>query len=153
MNNVVLEGRLVANPELKTTDTGVEVVNFRIAVNKDYVKPGEERQADFINIVAWRKTAAFICQYFKKGDGIALVGRIQTRTYKTDGGEDRYVFEIVADKVEFPSGKKTQTSDVAAQNENQHTTIPQDNNTASKLDELNSMTDEPPTSNDDDLPF
>lgn len=82
MNKVILTGRLVADPELKTTPTGVEVTSFRIAVNQEYVKQGEERKADFFNIVAWRKSAAFICQYFHKGDGIDIVGKV---TFHTEG--------------------------------------------------------------------
>lgn len=102
MNNVILAGRLVADPELKTTPTGVEVTSFRIAVNQDYVKEGEERKADFFNIVAWRKTAVFICQYFHKGDGINIVGKLQSRQYEANDGTNRCVVEVVADKVEFP---------------------------------------------------
>lgn len=102
MNNVILAGRLVANPELKTTQSGVEVTSFRIAVNQNYVKQGEERKADFFNIVAWRQTAAFICRYFHKGDGINIVGKLQSRSYVADDGSNRYVVEVVADSVEFP---------------------------------------------------
>lgn len=102
MNNVILTGRLVAEPELKTTTTGVEVVSFRIAVNQDYVKDGEERKADFFNIVAWRKSAVFINQYFHKGDGINIVGRLQSRQYEANDGSNRNVVEVVVEKVEFP---------------------------------------------------
>ncbi len=105
MNNVILSGRMVAEPELKTTATGVEFANFRIAVSQDYVKDGEERKADFFNIVAWRKTAVFICQYFHKGDGINLVGKLQSRQYEANDGSNRYVVEVVAEKVEFPLGR------------------------------------------------
>lgn len=102
MNNVILTGRLVAEPELKTTPTGVEVTSFRIAVNQSYVKQGEERKADFFNIVAWRQTAAFVCRYFSKGDGINIVGKLQSRSYEAQDGSNRYVVEVVADSVEFP---------------------------------------------------
>ena len=102
MNNVILSGRMVAEPELKTTATGVEFTGFRIAVNQDYVKDGEERKADFFNVVAWRKTAVFICQYFHKGDGINIVGKLQSRQYEANDGTNRYVVEVVAEKIEFP---------------------------------------------------
>lgn len=104
MNNVVLAGRLVADPELKTTSSGVEVTSFRLAVNQDYVKSGEEKKADFFNITAWRQTAAFICKYFHKGNGIVLKGRLQSRTYQAQDGSNRYIVEVVADNAEFPLG-------------------------------------------------
>ena len=110
MNKVILTGRLVADPELKTTTSGFEVTSFRIAVNQEYAKAGEERKADFFNIVAWRKTAAFICQYFKKGDGINIIGRLQSRQYEASDGSNRYVVEVVADNVEFPLSRKSESS-------------------------------------------
>jgi single-strand DNA-binding protein len=110
MNKVILTGRLIADPELKTTPTGVEVTSFRIAVNQEYVKQGEERKADFFNIVAWRKTAAFICQYFHKGDGIDIVGKLQSRQYEANDGSNRYVVEVVVENVEFPLGKGKETN-------------------------------------------
>jgi single-strand DNA-binding protein len=115
MNNVILTGRLVAEPELKTTTTGVEVVSFRIAVNQDYVKDGEERKADFFNVVAWRKTAVFINQYFHKGDGINIVGRLQSRQYEANDGSNRNVVEIVVEKVEFPLSR-SQNNRVSTEN-------------------------------------
>ena len=107
INKVILTGRMVAEPELKTTPNGFETTTFRIAVNRDYVKQGEERQADFFNVVAWRQTAAFICKYFHKGDGINLVGNLQGRQYEAKDGSNRYVVEVVAENVEFPLSKKS----------------------------------------------
>lgn len=107
LNKVILTGRMVADPELKTTPNGVETTTFRIAVNRDYVKQGEERKADFFNVVAWRQTAAFICKYFRKGDGINLVGNLQSRQYEAKDGSNRYVVEVIADNVEFPLSKKS----------------------------------------------
>lgn len=107
MNKVILTGRMVAEPELKTTPNGVETTTFRIAVNRDYVKQGEERKADFFDVVAWRQTAAFICKYFHKGDGISLVGNLQSRQYEAKDGSNRYVVEVVAENVEFPLSKKS----------------------------------------------
>ena len=79
MNKVILMGRLTADPELKTTPSGVSVASFSIAVDRRYAKQGEERQTDFINIVCWRQKAEFVCKYFVKGQLIALEGSIQTR--------------------------------------------------------------------------
>ena len=107
LNRIVLMGRLTAVPELKTTNTGKSVTSFRIAVDRNYVKEGEERKADFFNVVAWRQTAAFICKYFHKGDGISLVGNLQSRQYEAKDGSNRYVVEVVAENVEFPLSKKS----------------------------------------------
>ncbi|MBQ2537574.1 MAG: single-stranded DNA-binding protein [Ruminococcus sp.] len=101
INRVVLMGRLVADPELKTTQSGTEVTSFRIAVERKYTKSGEERQADFFDVVAWKQTAEFICSYFGKGAMIAIDGRLQQRSYQTDDGSTRNVVEIVADLASF----------------------------------------------------
>ena len=106
LNRVILMGRLVADPELKTTQSGINVTSFRIAVERSFAKAGEERQADFFNIVCWRNTAEFVCKYFPKGSLIALEGQLQSRTYQDKDGSNRYVVEVVADKVSF-TGKKT----------------------------------------------
>lgn len=106
MNNVVLMGRLVADPELKTTNTGKEVTSFRIAVNKPYQK-GQDREADFFDIVAWGKTAAFVCQYFQKGKPIIITGHLQTRQYEASDGTKRKVVEVVAGNVDFVIGDKS----------------------------------------------
>ena len=79
LNVAVLMGRLVADPELRQTPSGLSVTTFRIAVDRNYAKAGQERQADFIDIVAWRQTAEFVCKYFRKGSMIAVQGSIQTR--------------------------------------------------------------------------
>ena len=101
LNVVVLTGRLTADPELKTTATnGTSVCSFSIAVERRY-KSGEERQSDFINIVAWRSTAEFVSKYFKKGQMIAIEGSIQTRKYQDKEGKNRTAFEVVANNVQF----------------------------------------------------
>lgn len=110
MNKVILTGRLTAEPELKTTPSGVEVTSFRIAVKQDYAKQNEERKADFFNIVAWRKTAVFICRYFHKGDGINILGRLQSRQYEAADGTNRYAVEVVVDSVEFPLARSNNNS-------------------------------------------
>lgn len=105
LNVVTLMGRLTMNPELKTTVNGISFCSFSIAVNRSYVKQGEERTADFINIVAWRNTAEFLCKYFTKGQMVAVTGSIQTRSYEDKSGNKRTAFEVIADNVYFTESK------------------------------------------------
>ena len=109
LNRVVLMGRLVADPELKTTNTGISVTSFRIAVDRSYVKAGEQRQADFFDIVAWRSSAEFVCRNFSKGSLIAIDGQLQSRQYQTKDGQNRTAIEVVADNVSF-TGERRDTS-------------------------------------------
>ena len=104
-NLVVLTGRLTADPELKTTASGISVTTFSIAVNRRY-STGEERQTDFINIVAWRQSAEFVAKYFKKGNLIGIEGSIQTRRYQDKNGNNRTAFEVVANNVQFVESKR-----------------------------------------------
>ena len=108
INNVTLMGRLVADPELRTTNSGKSVANFRIAVDRSYSK-GNDKQADFITIVAWESTADFISKYFSKGSMIALRGEIQTRNYEDKDGNKRTAFEVLAREVSFCGGKNETT--------------------------------------------
>lgn len=110
LNVVALMGRLVADPELRKTSSDVSVATFRIAVDRAFVRQGEERQADFISIVCWRQTADFVCKYFHKGDMIALNGRIQTRSYEDNQGNRRTAFEVVADNISFTGSKRDSSS-------------------------------------------
>lgn len=105
MNKVVLVGRLARDPELRTTQSGTAVVSFTVACDRRFARQGEERQADFINCVAWNKTAEFVSRYFTKGMRIALDGRIQTRSYDDQNGNKRYITEVVAEDVEFAQSK------------------------------------------------
>ena len=105
LNNVVLMGRMVADPELRTTPNGVSVTSFCVAVDRNFAKQGEERQADFIHIVAWRQTADFVTKLFKKGSMIAVQGSIQTRNYEDKQGNKRTAVEVVADNVSFCGSK------------------------------------------------
>lgn len=114
INTVVLMGRLVSDPELKNTNTGKEVTSFRIAVDRGYVKKDEERKADFFDIVAWGKTAAFICQYFKKGNMIAVDGRLESRTYQAKDGSNRYVVEVIANNVSFTGERRSDSTSSSA---------------------------------------
>ena len=102
-NLVVLQGRLTADPELKTTPNGLSVTSFSIAVDRNYQNTSE-RQADFINIVAWRQTAEFITKYFTKGRSILICGRLQSRSWEKDG-QRRTAVEVVADEATFVDKK------------------------------------------------
>ena len=107
MNKAILLGRLVKDPELRyTSANNTAVASFTIAVNRKYSKPGEEKQADFIGIVAWDKTAEFCSKYFVKGQQVAVVGRIQTRTYDNNEGKKVYVTEVVAEEAFFADSKE-----------------------------------------------
>lgn len=108
LNCAIIMGRLVADPELRTTTTGLSVTSFRVAVDRSYVKPGEERQTDFIDVVAWRQTAEFVTRFFRKGSMIAVQGSIQVRPYEDKNGNKRTSVEIVADNVSF-TGSKAET--------------------------------------------
>lgn len=130
-------GRLTADPELKQTQNGVSVLSFSLAVDRDYTQQGQEKQADFINIVAWRLTAEFISKYFTKGQMMALKGAIQTRSYEDKQGNKRIAFEVVVDKVYFCGSK----------NNNQKS----QSNKTDGFDDFDGF--EEIGSNDDDLPF
>jgi len=105
LNVVAIMGRLVADPELRTTPQGTNVCSFRIACDRNFVRQGEQRQADFIDIVAWRQTAEHICKYFQKGSMIAIEGSIQTRSYQDKQGSNRTKVEVLANNVSFCGAK------------------------------------------------
>lgn len=106
MNKVILMGRLTADPELKTTPNGISVTSFSLAVDRNYVKQGGERKTDFINVVAWRQRAEFICKYFTKGQLIALDGSIETRQYVDKNGNNRTAFEVVVENAYFTGDRR-----------------------------------------------
>ena len=106
LNCIALMGRLVANPELKQTQSGIAVMSFTIACDRSYCKAGEERQADFIDCTAWRGTAEFICKYFGKGQLIAVQGELQTRSYTDRDGNKRKTTEVVVSQAHFAESKK-----------------------------------------------
>lgn len=103
-NKVILGGRIVNDLELKKTPSGVSVTSFSVAVNRRHQKDSEA-QADFINVTAWRQTAEFICQFFKKASSICIVGSIQTRSWTDNNGQKRYATEVVADEAFFVDSK------------------------------------------------
>ena len=105
LNNAVIMGRLVADPELRTTGSGISVTSFTVAVERRFVRQGEERQADFIDVIAWRQQAEFISKYFRRGSMIAIQGNIQTRTYEDKNGNKRKAVEIVVDNASFCGSK------------------------------------------------
>lgn len=112
LNVVAIMGRLVADPELRTTPAGVNVCQFRIACNRNFARQGEQRQADFVDIVAWRAQADFVCKYFSKGSLIAINGRIQTRNYQDKNGNNRTAFAVVAENINFGGSKGTSSAKV-----------------------------------------
>ena len=114
LNKVILIGNLVADPELKKTQSGISVTSFRIAVSRKFTKDGETPKADFIDIIAWRSTAEFITQYFTKGMPILVCGSIQTRTWTDQNDQKRYAVEVVADEVSFVE-RKTEGRDTIPQ--------------------------------------
>lgn len=105
LNSIVIMGRLTAAPELKQTASGLSVTSFTVAVDRSFAKSGEERQTDFIPVVAWRGTADFVSKWFNKGSMIAVQGSLQSRNYEDKNGNKRTAFEIVADEVSFCGGK------------------------------------------------
>lgn len=109
MNKVILLGRLTKDPDVRYTQTtNTLVASFTLAVNRRFVKQGEERQTDFINIVAWNKTGEFVSKYFKKGQQVAVVGRLQTRSYQDNNNQTRYVTEVIAEEVYFADSNKNE---------------------------------------------
>ena len=112
LNVTAIMGRLVADPELRTTPAGVNVCRFRIACDRNFAKPGEQRQADFVDIVAWRQQADFVCRYFQKGSLVAINGRLQTNNYQDKNGNNRTAFAVVAENINFGGSKGTSSAKV-----------------------------------------
>lgn len=139
VNCAILMGRLRKDPELRTTQSGTSVTSFTVAVDRDYVRQGEERQTDFINVVSWRQTAEFVSRYFQKGSMIAVQGSIQTRNYEDKHGNKRTAVEVIADKVSF-CGSKAESGNSTPENAQV---------TASDFIPINTND----SGEDDDLPF
>lgn len=106
LNKVILMGRLTRDPELKHTQSNIPVTSFSVAVDRGYAKAGEEKQTDFIDVVVWRNTAEFVTRYFRKGQMIAVSGRLQSRKWQDNQGNNRTTYEVVADEVFFADSKK-----------------------------------------------
>lgn len=112
MNKAILIGRLVKDPELRYTTSGIAVANFNLAVNRRFAKEGEQ-QADFIQCVVWNKVAENVAKYLSKGSQVAVEGRIQTSSYDDKDGVKRYKTEVVAENVEFLNTKKKEETNEA----------------------------------------
>jgi len=110
MNRVCLVGRLTAKPELRYTGSNTAYTRFSIAVNRTFANAQGEREADFINIVTWRRQAENICQYLDKGAQVSIDGRIQTGSYTGQDGNRRYTTEVVADNVQFLDSRRSQST-------------------------------------------
>lgn len=137
LNHVVIMGRMVRDPELRQLDNGTSVTSFSVAVDRNYVdKTTNERQADFLNVVAWRQTADFVCKYFHQGDMIALEGSLQSRKYTDKDGNNRTAIEIVASNISFCGGKNGGNA-----------------NTATTNDAPATMVANAPSEDNDELPF
>ena len=115
LNKAILMGRLTRDPELKYTHGNLPVVQFTVAVERNHSGNGGERQTDFINIVAWRKTAEFVSQWFAKGMMIIVTGSIQSRSWQDKNGNNRTSIEVVADEVQFGESKKSRESNMGYQ--------------------------------------
>lgn len=169
INQSVLEGRITRDLELRYTGSGIAVLNFNIAVDRPFKNQQGERETDFINVVAFRKTAETISQYFSKGQGISIVGRIQTRNYENNQGQRVYVTEVVIDQFSFPIQNKNNNNNQGNQqrnnqqnysNQNQQQNKNQQNNQNNNPFENINFDDDPFENNeevtdisDDDLPF
>lgn len=118
MNKVILTGRLTANPELRYTQNNVPAARFTLAVNRDYKKENQEREADFINIIAWRKLAETVNKYLKKGNRIGIVGKIQTGSYTKQDGSKGYTTDVVISEIEFLESKPKEEVPTVDEEEN-----------------------------------
>lgn len=143
INSVVIMGRLTFDPELRTTPTGVSVVRFQVACDRNYQKSGEERKADFIDVTAWRQTAEFISRYFRKGSMIAVEGSIQTDSYTDNNGNKRKSVTVVANNVSFCGSKAEGSS-----NSNPVYSQPAPSYASASNSDFEEIVDD-----DDDLPF
>ena len=110
LNKVMLQGRLTHEPELKYTPNGIAIVRFSLAVQRSYVKQGEEIKSDFINCIAFKTQAEFISRYFDKGSLVVVAGELQTKTWEEDDGKKRTATEVIINEVHFCESKKTEKS-------------------------------------------
>ncbi len=129
-NRVILMGRLVADPELRQTQSGVNMCRLRVAVDRSFARQGEERQTDFINVICWRQTAEFVSRYFSKGRMIHVEGRLQNNDYTDQNNVKHYSMDVIADNVTFcgdkrPDGGNNNTYAAPGQYNNQYGNAPQ----------------------------
>ena len=143
MNKIILLGRLTKDVELRYTQTSnTAVASFTLAVNRRFVKEGEERQTDFINIVAWNKLAETSSNYLKKGMQVVVTGRLQNRSWDDEQGQKRYVTEVIVEELEFVESKKSQGADDSILNSSTLVTAKESESVSEEF-----------ISNGDDLPF
>lgn len=140
MNKVLMVGRLTADPELKHTNSGIDVTRFSLAVSMGTNK------TDFFNVVAWRQTATFITRYFHKGDGICIDGHLESRSYEKDGVKHT-VYEVICDSAGFAEGRASAEVGQASSYDNNE---PQSQSSRGKMDITHGFEDIP---NEDGLPF
>ncbi len=154
MNTVCLLGRLTADPELRHTQSQVPVTSFTLAVDRTYQPKGQERQTDFINIVAWRQTAEFVTRYFHKGQRMALTGSLQSRRYTDKEGNNRTAYEVVADNIFFcePKSQSSHYGEYQAPAPAMDSQMPQFNEAPTAYSTA-SAGDFEEIVGDDDLPF
>lgn len=124
MNQIVLMGRLTRAPELRQTNSNVAVTSFTLAVDRGYAVGDGERKTDFIDCVAWRSTAEFICRYFSKGQMMAVIGRLQIRSWTDDEGNRRKAAEVVADNVYFTGDRRSENRQPENQDNRYFSQIP-----------------------------
>lgn len=156
LNVIAIMGRLVADPELRTTQQGTNVCTFRIACERSYTPKGQQRQADFVDIVAWGKTAEFICKFFQKGSMIAIDGSLQTRNYQDKQGNKRTAVEVVANNISFAGAKaadKPAARDFDQQTQNYTHEAKAAQNAPQPAYTQGSMDDFAVINDTDDLPF
>lgn len=159
MNKVTLMGRLTRDPEMRQTPNGVPVARFSIAVNRRFAKDGQQ-QADFINCVAWRQSAEFLCKYFRKGSMIAICGSIQSRTWDGADGKKQYSTEVLAEEIYF-TGSKSDSGNGGndygqggGYNNSYNQSAPtQSQGAAPNFDEFDALGFSMMDSSEDDLPF
>lgn len=154
MNRAIIIGRLTKDPESRTTSSGIASTTFTVAVSRPFTSQNGEREADFLNCVAWRKQAENIAKYCTKGSQVAVEGRIQTRTYDAQDGSKRYVTEIIADNVTFlgSKGGSSMPSNNYEGNNNNSNSSKDIQTTDLNEDPYANMGEEVALS-DDDLPF
>lgn len=117
LNRIILMGRLTANPELKSTNSGLSVCSFTIAVDRDFQRAGEDKQTDFIDIVTWKSTAEFVSRYFSKGSVIVVQGSLQSRRWQDRDGNKRVSWEVQADRIYFAGDKSDSGREVPSRDE------------------------------------
>ena len=148
LNNITIMGRLTKDPELRFTQNSIAVTSFTLAVERDYSGKDREKEVDFIDFIAWRHTAEFLKNYFSKGRMVVVNGRLQTRMWEDNNGNNRKSVEVVADKVYFGDSKKENSGDYQGNSQYQNNTQQATTQQTTFSDEFYMLDDD-----DDDLPF